>query len=37
VLQLFEKLRALKTFEKLHADFGGTVEDYHLICEIGYR
>lgn len=37
MLRLFEKLHALKTFEKPHVDFVGTAEDYHLICEIGYQ
>jgi DNA-binding MarR family transcriptional regulator len=35
MLRLFEKLRALRAFEKPHVDFAGTVEDYHLIGEIG--
>lgn len=34
-MRLFEKLRALRAFEKHHADSLSTVEDYHLIGEIG--
>lgn len=37
MLYLFEKLRVLKMLQKPHPDFVGTVEDYHLICEIGYQ
>jgi hypothetical protein len=34
---LFEKLRALGAFEKQHLDFLSTVEDHHLVGEIGYH
>jgi DNA-binding MarR family transcriptional regulator len=33
----FEKLRALRAFEKQYLDFFSTVEDHHLIGEIGYH
>jgi DNA-binding MarR family transcriptional regulator len=36
-MRLFEKLRALRAFEKQHLDFFSTVEDHHLIGEIGYH
>jgi DNA-binding MarR family transcriptional regulator len=36
-MRLYEKLRALRGFEKQHLDFLGTVEDRHLIGEIGYH
>jgi DNA-binding MarR family transcriptional regulator len=36
-MRLFEKLRALRVFEKQHLDFFSTVEDHHLIGEIGYH
>jgi DNA-binding MarR family transcriptional regulator len=36
-MRLLEKLHALRTFEKQHLDFLGTVEDHHLIGEIGYH
>ena len=35
-MRLFEKLRALRAFEKQYLDFFSTVEDHHLIGEIGY-
>jgi DNA-binding MarR family transcriptional regulator len=35
-MRLLEKLHALRAFEKQHLDFLGTVEDHHLIGEIGY-
>lgn len=31
----FDKLRALKTFRKEHADIFGTLEGHHLVSEIG--
>jgi len=37
MLRLFDKLRALRALEKPHVDFAGSVEDYHLIGEIGYH
>ncbi|HXM84143.1 MAG TPA: MEDS domain-containing protein [Burkholderiales bacterium] len=36
-MRLFEKLRALRAFEKQQLDFLSTVEDHHLIGEIGYH
>ena len=36
-MRLFERLRALRTFEKQHLDFLSSVEDHHLIVEIGYH
>src|ERR1700682_2036232 len=36
-MRLFQKLRALRAFEKQHLDFFSTVEDHHLIGEIGYH
>jgi len=36
-MRLFEKLRALRAFEKQHLDFLSTLEDHHLIGEIGYH
>jgi DNA-binding MarR family transcriptional regulator len=36
-MHLFQKLRALRAFEKLHLDFLDTLEDHHLIGEIGYH
>jgi DNA-binding MarR family transcriptional regulator len=36
-MRLFEKLRALRTFEKQYLHFFSTAEDYHLIGEIGYH
>src|SRR6185369_18025892 len=36
-MRLLEKLHALRVFEKQHLDFLGTVEDHHLIGEIGYH
>lgn len=36
-MRLFEKLRALTAFEKQRLDFFGTVEDHHLVGEIGYH
>lgn len=36
-MRLFEKLRALRAFEKQYLDFFSTVEDHHLIGEIGYH
>src|ERR1700694_3047484 len=36
-MRLFHKLRALRAFEKQHLDFFSTVEDHHLIGEIGYH
>jgi DNA-binding MarR family transcriptional regulator len=35
-MRLFEKLRALRAFEKQYLDFFSTVEDHHLVGEIGY-
>jgi hypothetical protein len=35
-MRLFEKLRVLRAFEKQNLDFFSTVEDHHLIGEIGY-
>jgi hypothetical protein len=35
-MRLFEKLRALRAFEKQYLDFFSTVEDHQLIGEIGY-
>ena len=36
-MRLVEKLRALRAFEKQYLDFFSTVEDHHLIGEIGYH
>lgn len=36
-MRIFEKLRALRGFEKQHLDFLSTVEDHHLLGEIGYH
>jgi len=36
-MRLFDKLRALRAFEQQHRDSLGTVEDRHLIGEIGYH
>src|SRR4029077_13111055 len=36
-MRLFEKVRALRAFEKQQLDFFSTVEDHHLIGEIGYH
>ena len=36
-MRLFETLRALRAFERQHLDFLATVEDHHLIGEIGYH
>jgi len=36
-MRQFEKLRALRAFEKQYLDFFSTVEDHHLIGEIGYH
>jgi len=36
-MRLFDKLRALRAFEQQHHDSLGTVEDRHLIGEIGYH
>jgi len=36
-MRLFQKLRALRAFEKQHLDFFSSVEDHHLIGEIGYH
>ena len=36
-MRLFERLRALRTFEKQHLGFLSSVEDHHLIVEIGYH
>jgi DNA-binding MarR family transcriptional regulator len=36
-MRLLEKLHVLRAFEKQHLDFLGTVEDHHLIGEIGYH
>jgi DNA-binding MarR family transcriptional regulator len=36
-MRLFEKLRALRAFERQHLNFLGTVEDHDLIGEIGYH
>jgi DNA-binding MarR family transcriptional regulator len=36
-MRLFEKLRALRAYEKQHLDFLDSVEDHHLISEIGYH
>src|SRR4029077_19470732 len=36
-MRLFERLRALRTFEKQHLEFLSSVEDHQLIVEIGYH
>ena len=36
-MHLFRKLRALRAYEKEHLEFLGTLEDHHLIGEIGYH
>src|SRR5438477_12518274 len=36
-MRQFEKLRALRAFEKQYLDFFSTVEDHHLIGEIVYH
>ena len=36
-MRQFEKLRALRAFERQYLDFFSTVEDHHLIGEIGYH
>ncbi len=36
-MRLFETLRALRAFERQHLDFLATVEDHHLVGEIGYH
>lgn len=36
-MRLFDKLRARSAFEKQRLEFFGTVEDHHLIGEIGYH
>lgn len=36
-MRIFQKLRALRAFEKQDLDFFGTAEDHHLIGEIGYH
>lgn len=36
-MRVFEKLRALRAFERHHLKFLGTVEDHRLIGEIGYQ
>lgn len=36
-MRLFDELRGLRAFEKKHRDFFSTVEDHHLIGEIGYQ
>lgn len=33
----FEKLRALRTFRKEHAEIFGTIEGHHLLSEIGFH
>ena len=33
----FEKLRTLRAFRSHHAEFFGTLEEHHLIVEIGYH
>ncbi len=36
-MRQFEKLRATRTFRRQHADFFDTLEDHHLIGEIGFH
>jgi len=36
-MRLFERLRALRTFEKQHLELLSSVEDHHLIVEVGYH
>lgn len=36
-MRQFEKLRALRTFRKEHADIFSTLEGHHLISEIGFH
>src|SRR4051812_27522791 len=36
-MRVFERLRALRTFEKQHLGFLRTIEDHNLVREIGYH
>lgn len=36
-MSLFERLRAMRTFERQHLEFFSTGEDYYLVAEIGYH
>ena len=36
-MSLFERLRAMRTFERQHLEFFSTGEDYYLVGEIGYH
>lgn len=36
-MRVFERLRALRIFEKQHLGFLSTIEDHNLVTEIGYH
>ena len=36
-MRVFERLRALRVFEKQHLGFLRTIEDHNLVTEIGYH
>ena len=36
-MRVFERLRALRIFEKRHLGFLKTIEDHNLVTEIGYH
>jgi hypothetical protein len=36
-MKLFDRLKALRAFERTHLPFLKTIEDFDLICEIGFH
>ena len=36
-MRLFQRLKALREFEKAHLPFLKTIEDFDIVCEIGVR